>query len=177
MSWLLLMWFAANPPSFPSASMSLSAVQKAWTPGQRLAIETPQAFRIGLLDSGLLAELNRYRWAPVTTDGRFDPSAVSQFWVGERFVMAFDRRGRLRFALLRFSVPIDTRRDLPDRWSDQRLRRRAATVQRLTGPLGLVPDERDRFGNVFGWRGRARGVQARLRHEPTLDEMYLLLKY
>ena len=173
----MLVSAAAGGAAVPSASMSLSSVQAAWRGGKVVAIEEPQGFRIGLIDTGLLGELNRYRWAPRGTGRRFDIDSVSRVYVGSNFVMAFDRRTRLRFAMLRYSVPVDTRADQTNRWSPKRLHRRTDTLARLKAELPLRPSRRDRFGNVFEWESRQQKTWAKLRYDPVSDEMILLIRY
>ncbi len=176
MFWVIAIVAAVPLSPFPTPADGLPSVQRRWTDGRLVEVTQPQGFRIGLIDSGLLAEMNRNRWAPKTPDGRFDADSVRQLWVGPRYAMAFDRDGRLRFALFRYSVPVDTSRDALPAWSSTRLHRRTDVLARLER-WRLEAAKRDRYGNIFAWKGSDGRVQARLRHQPARDEMLLLLKY
>ena len=173
--WIATLLVAAV--TLPSGTMSFPDVQRTWARGRMAAIDQPQGFRVGLLQSRLLEELNRQRWAPRGTSGSFDPSAVQKLWVGADFVMAFDATERLRFALLRYAVPVDTRRDGQGGWSPARLRRRAEWIARLTPLLNLRPSKRDRYGNVFAWRGTQGRAQVRVRYIPESDELRVLFRF
>ena len=162
----------------PAKGMRLEDVQSRWPRGRRLDVSAPQGFRSGLVDTELLSELNRHRWAPKRREGRFDVRPLSTFWVGSGFVFAFDRRGALSFAMLRYRVPVDFSADPKGGWSSERLAARRRVVAELTPQLLLAPAKRDRYGNVFRWSGRRNdGTQARLRYLPTSDELRLLLRF
>ena len=176
MSWWALL-FAASELLLPSADTTWPAARATWRDGQLVEIRQPQGFRRALLDSGLLGELNRYRWSPKTRKGAFDPLSVPRFWVGDRYALAFDDRGQIRYALLRYSVPVDGAVDPNGGWSPARLARRTRRVESLKAWLNLVPAERDRYGNVFVWAGRTKNAQARLRYVPARDELLLLMRF
>ena len=168
---------AAPAVSLPSAATTPSVVRQRYPQGEMVALDADKGFSRAMIESGLLAELNRYRWAPRTADGRFNPAMVRQVWRGRDFAMAFDGGGRLRFAMFRYAVPVNPAADTAYGWSPTRLARRADWLRRLRPLLGLKPAVRDRYGNVFGWRGRAPGAQARLRYEPTSDSLWLVMRY
>lgn len=176
MNWLALV-IAATPIALPTGSMSLAEVQQGWSGGRLVSVNAPQGFSEGLLQSGLLEALNRYRWAPRTADRRFDADAFEKLWVGPQWVMAFDQKGQLRFAFFRFSVPVDPRRDPTGGWSADRMWRKNEIVAQLRAQLSLQTMRRDKYGNVFQWQGRSGRRQARLRYEPAVDELRLLLRF
>ncbi|MEL7368417.1 MAG: hypothetical protein AAFN74_05865 [Myxococcota bacterium] len=161
----------------PAPGSTLDSVRQDWADGRTVTIEQAQGFTAGLIDTGLLGELNRYRWSPRISKGRFVPSLVDRFWVGPSYVIAFDKRDRIRYALFRFSVPVDASNDQVSEWSPNRLHRFKRVSAQLRTQLGLVPERRDRWGNIFAWRRQTPRPQARLRYEPLSDELLLLLRY
>ncbi len=168
---------AAPDLMLPAAGTSFEQAQQTWTGGRAVAMTQPQGFRRAVIDTELIAELNRYRWTPKRPDGGFDAAALARCWVGPRFVFAYDDKRRLRFALLRYSVPVDRRADPEGGWSAHRLQPLRRTVAALIRQLGLRPATRDRYGNVFGWTGGSPQIQSRLRYLPERDELRLLLRF
>ncbi len=176
MPWLALL-LAAGELILPTADTTWSAARNTWPGGQTIELAQPQGFRRALLDTGLLGELNRFRWSPKTRGGGFDHRSIPRFWVGSRFALAFDKDGKIRYALLRYPVPIDPSVDPNGGWSKARLAPRARRVESLKAWLSLVPKERDPYGNVFVWSGRSAAGQVRLRYAPTRDELLLLMRF
>lgn len=174
---VLLALVAAPDFVLPTPATSFEQAQRTWSGGRAVSLTQPQGFRLAVLDTALLAELNRYRWAPKRRDGSFDPAALARCWVGPGFVLAYDGQRRLRFALLRYAVPVDGGADPAGGWSAERLRPLRRVVAALGRQLGLRPAVRDRYGNVFGWTGGSQRMQSRLRYLPEGDELRLLLRF
>lgn len=136
--------------------------------------DQPQALRRALVDTTLLLHLNRFRAAPKKTDGTLDPDRLARLGVldagGRRYAFAFDDEG-LTVALARIAVPVT--KSEGEGWSKDRFSRRAAALKALE-KYRLKPIERDEYGNVFAWAGRAKAGRVFVRYVPADDELCVL---
>ena len=135
-----------------------------------------QAMRKALIDSGLLAAINKSGAAPKRKDGSFDFSAFSRFGMarsgGARYVAVMAQDG-LRFLLAVKKVPIDAAKDR-DGWSEARLHRIKSALDELS-PYDIKPTQRDRWGNSFQWKGKKGRDQIAVWFIPETDELRVLM--
>jgi hypothetical protein len=77
--------------------------------------------------------------------------------------------------MIRIPVPLDKSVDPKDGWSRARLHRLKDTLRELVS-YRLSSIERDKYGNIFVWRGKhpRRGVVL-VWYLPELDELRILL--
>ena len=114
--------------------------------------------------------------APRATDGALDLSNVER--VGRvargdrRFVFLANGEDVL-VAFARIRVPVDLDADEGEGWSRRRLKRRRDVLAAL-GAFRPKPVDKDRYGNVFTWRGRAPRGTVYVRYRPEDDVMDLL---
>lgn len=132
-----------------------------------------QALTRALVDSRLLETLNRFDAAP-KTGGALDEKALTRVGVldqgGRRYTFLFAGQ-ELSVMMARIAVPV-----IPDRgegWSKDRLSRRVTELEALKR-YQLVPIHKDRYGNVFRWRGKARGGRVFVEHRPERDELVVV---
>jgi hypothetical protein len=168
----------------PVDSLHLGASEKDVTEGLRRTADKvewidagqSQAMRRALLDTGLLAAINRSGAAPKRKDGGFDFGAFSRFALAEagahRYV-AVMAQGGLRFLLVVKKVPIDATKDR-DGWNPARLHRIKSAITELS-PYDLKPTQRDRWGNSFEWKGKKGRDQIAVWLVPESDELRVLM--
>ncbi|MBN2496654.1 MAG: hypothetical protein JXR96_18840 [Deltaproteobacteria bacterium] len=183
-AWLLLAApVGAGPGELVDKILSadrLARAAEAFPALERLAQAQPQALRKALVDTGLLEALNRLDLSPRRPDGALDPSPMAVLLRGEieglPAVLSFDARGALRIAQLALRVPVLT----PDRegpehgWSAGRLAARKRALASLAR-FSLEPLEKDAYGNVFVWKGRAGRAELRAWYRPERDELRVVL--
>ncbi len=133
----------------------------------------PQALAHALVDTRLLETLNRFDAAP-KREGALDKDALTRVGVldqGSRHYTFLFAGDELTVALARIAVPV--RPDKGEGWSRDRLALRRAELDALKR-YGLQPIHKDRYGNVFRWRGKAKGGRVFVEYRPERDELVVL---
>lgn len=140
--------------------------------------DTRRGLERGLVDTGLLAVLNRVRGAPRDASGQLDPKqAWRTYFDGAsrgRWAVLANERGRVVAARFEILVPVDTRGEGPRGWNPNRLHLRTDALRRLAA-YRLVVTRRDRRGNARAWRGRHPGGQLDVWYWPERDQLEVLL--
>lgn len=176
---LLLPSIAWAEPAVDSLDLGASAavVEKVLGKVEWLDAATPQAYRRGLIDSGMLEALNVASAAPTTKDGRFDFASFDRIGLakkGDRAYVAILSEEGLRFMFVVRKVPVDTTKDPRGGWSKARLHRMKNALAELA-PYHLREAGRDRWGNTFHWRGRKGRARLAVRYQPADDRLEMLL--
>lgn len=166
MNSVLLLLLLSSPwlvePGAPKIALEKAAPNVAW-----LDARSPQALRLGLIETRLLETLNFFEVTPKSADGAFDAAAFSSIarleTPGRKYVWVVSPEGRVTFIFFRISVPVNG-----EPWSRDRL----AALERALDEIGSpAPVKKDPRGNVFQWkRGNLRAW-----YLPQHDELRVLL--
>lgn len=145
---------------------------------ERVLASAPRGLATGLLETGLLAELNRVK-ARFGGPGESPKAAGARaFLMGRNaaadWVVALDPRGRVQVAMFRVMVPVDRDADPQGGYGPGRLRRRAQALAEI-GRSQLRVVDRDRRGNAFGWAGTLGKAMTAAHYNPERDEIIVLV--
>lgn len=176
---LLLPSIAWAEPAVDSLELGATAavVEQVLGRVEWLDAGTPQAYRRGLIDSGMLEALNVASAAPTTRDGRFDFSPFQRIGLakkGDRAYVAVLSKTGLRFMFVVRAVPVDATKDPGGGWSKARLHRLKNALAELA-PYRLREAGRDRWGNTFHWRGKKGRARLAVRYQPGDDRLEVLM--
>lgn len=168
----------ANPLAGVRIGMPVDDAVARLGGGATWAATEPQALAEGLVRTRLLEAINRAGVTPRGSSGGLDPAAFARLGrsrdgAKRPFVAAGGPNG-LRFALIRWPTPVDARLDAEIGSSPGRLVRLRSALDGLKG-YRLRPVEKDRYGNVFAWRGKGAGGRVWVRYWPADDELWVLL--
>jgi hypothetical protein len=174
----LALLLVSTPPWPVELGADRAALERALG-GRRaewLSSRDPQALSRALLASGLLAELNALGVTPKTKEGALDPERWHQWALvreaSRELVFGFGRGGTVGWIWIREHVPTDP---AAPRGSKERLAPIEAALERAQ-VRRMEAKERDRYGNVFAWQGKAGGGIAVVRYLPAHDRITVLIQ-
>ncbi len=165
----------AHPDPLEGLDIGASASQvRGHTYSAAWTAKEPQGLRRGLIQSGLLEQLNRAKVTPKTREGGLDPARLVSFQSiskgGLHRLAVFSESGRLSYLLFRVPAPLKS----GSMFSKSRLRARDQVLESL-GRYRLRATEKDRYGNVSEWRGRTSRGGLWVRYVPEEEIMWVLL--